>query len=64
MAALFNDGYYIVSSNDLLISVDYTGWGWVHLVVGVLVLAAGFGVLAGQTWARFVGIVVAGLSAI
>ena len=64
LVALFDDGYYIVTSNDLLISVDYTGWGWVHLVVGVLILAAGFGVLAGQIWARLVGIVFAGLSAI
>lgn len=64
LAALFNDGYYIVTSDNLLVSVDYTGWGWVHLIVGALVLAAGFGVLAGQTWARIVGIVLAGLSAI
>lgn len=64
LAALFNDGYYVVTSNNLLVSVDYTGWGWAHLIVGVLVLAAGFGVLAGQTWARIVGIVLAGLSAI
>ncbi|HEX2300268.1 MAG TPA: hypothetical protein VHH34_17445 [Pseudonocardiaceae bacterium] len=64
LAALFNDGYYIVTSNDLLISVDYTAWGWVHLVIGVLILAASFGILAGQAWARLVGIVFAGLSAI
>lgn len=63
LAALFDDGYYVVTSNDLLISVDYTGWGWAHLVVGVLILAAGFGVLAGQSWARLVGVVLAGLSA-
>lgn len=64
LAALFNDGYYVVTSNDLLISVDYTGWGWVHLAVGVLILAAGFGTFAGQSWARLVGIIFAGLSAI
>ena len=64
LAALFNDGYYVVTSNNLLVSVDYAGWGWAHLIVGALVLAAGFGVLAGQTWARIVGIVLAGLSAI
>ena len=47
-----------------MVSVSYTGWGWVHLLLGVLVLAAGFGVMAGKTWARMVGIVLAGLSAL
>lgn len=64
LVAVFNDGYYVVTSNNLLVSVDYTGWGWVHLIIGALVLPAGFGVLGGQTWARIVGIVFAGLSAI
>jgi hypothetical protein len=64
LVALFNRQYYVVTANDLLVSVDYSGWGWIHLIVGVLVLLAGFGVLAGQTWARLVGIVFAGISAI
>lgn len=64
LVALFNRSYYVVTSANLLVSVDYSGWGWVHLVVGVLVGIAGFGVLAGQTWARIVGIIFAGISAI
>ncbi len=43
---------------------DTTSWGWIHLIAGIVVLLAGFGVLAGQTWARVVGIMVATLSAI
>ncbi|MGH3793272.1 MAG: DUF7144 family membrane protein [Pseudonocardiaceae bacterium] len=64
LVALFNRGYYVVTSDNLLVSVNYTGWGWVHLIIGVVVILAGLGVLAGQTWARIVGIVFAGLSAI
>ncbi|MFN2495555.1 MAG: hypothetical protein ABR608_06580 [Pseudonocardiaceae bacterium] len=64
LVALLKGGYYVVTSDDLLISIDYPGWGWIHLIVGVLVLAAGFGVFARQAWARVVGIVFAGTSAI
>jgi hypothetical protein len=63
LVALFKDEYYLVTKNDLLVSVDFTAWGWTHLILGILVLAAGFGVLAGQTWARAVGIVLAMISA-
>jgi hypothetical protein len=64
LVALFNRNYYVVTSDHLLVAVNYTGWGWVHLIIGVLILLAGFGVLTGQIWARIVGIVFAGLSAI
>lgn len=64
LVALFRPDYYLVGSGGLVLSVSYTGWGWIHLLLGILVLAAGFGVLAGQTWARVVGIVLASLSAL
>ena len=37
-------------------------WGWVELIVGVIVVLAAFGVLSGATWARIVGIIVASLN--
>jgi hypothetical protein len=62
--ALLDDGYYAVRPNGLVVNVDYTTWGWVHLLLGLLALFAGVGVLSGQTWARAVGIVIAGIAAI
>lgn len=62
--ALFKDGYYDVSPHGLAVSVDYTTWGWVHLVLGAAVLASGFGVLAGNRLARSVGVVLAGVNAV
>lgn len=62
--ALFDDGYYLVTKSGLLVNVDFTTWGWVHLVVGVAALAAGFGLMSGAMWARVTGVVVAMLSAI
>lgn len=39
-------------------------YGWLWLAVGVLLIAAGLGVLSGAEWARWFGIVVAALGAI
>ena len=64
LVALFNSSYFLVPSTDLVVSVNYTGWGWVHLIAGILVVLAGFGVLTGQTWARILGVVLAGISAL
>jgi hypothetical protein len=44
--------------------LDATGWGWIHLLVGVVVACAGVAVMAGQTWARIVGITLAVVSAL
>lgn len=64
LVALFDDGFYLVGSNGLLVNVDYTAWGWVHLAIGVLAVAAGFGLMTGSMWARVTGITLALISAI
>jgi hypothetical protein len=61
IAALFEDEVY-VTTPEYVYSFDLTAWGWVHLLLGVFVLVAGFGVMSGQMWARVVGIVLACLS--
>ncbi|MFI2640713.1 hypothetical protein [Streptomyces sp. NPDC018610] len=43
---------------------DLTAWGWLHLVLGVALVAAGAGILAGKSWGRAAGIVLAGISLI
>jgi hypothetical protein len=43
---------------------DLHVWGWVHLIVGGLLIAAVFGIWAGAPWARWFGIGVAALGAI
>lgn len=64
VVALVKDDYLLVSSSGLVIDLDYTAWGWTHVVAGAVVAMAGIGVLAGQVWARVVGTVVALLSAV
>jgi len=64
LVALFNDEYYLVTRNGLIISFDYTAWGWTHLIIGLIAVCAGIGVLLGQMWARVVGIIIAVVSAL
>ncbi|MGH3460965.1 MAG: DUF7144 family membrane protein [Kribbellaceae bacterium] len=63
VVALFEDEFYLTTRNYVF-QFDATTWGWIHLLLGIVVALAGFGVLFGQTWARVVGIILAVLSAI
>jgi hypothetical protein len=64
LVALFDDGFYHVTSSGLVVNVDYNVWGTVHLLLGVLLLVSGVGVLAGNLAARVVAVILAGLSAL
>ncbi|MGY1745461.1 DUF7144 family membrane protein [Blastococcus sp. SYSU D00695] len=64
LVALFDDGFYAVSSSGLVVDVDYNTWGWVHLVIGIVAVLTGLGLLAGNMLARVVGVGIAMLGAI
>lgn len=64
LVALFRDEYFLVGKNGLTIELDFTAWGWTHLVLGVVVAATGVAVLYGQMWARVTGVVIAMFSAL
>ena len=63
LIALFKDTFYVVGQ-EWIFSFDVTTWGWIHLVVGLVVAVAGYFVLTGAVWARAVGVGVAALSAL
>jgi hypothetical protein len=62
LTGLLRHSYYYVTTTQGLLVFNYQAWGWIDLVLGVVVLLAGFSILHGSSWARFVGVVVAGLS--
>ncbi|MEV4641438.1 hypothetical protein AB0J80_29250 [Actinoplanes sp. NPDC049548] len=64
LVALFKEDQYLVTRNGLILTMDYTSWGWTHLFLGLAAIGIGIGVLLGQMWARVLGIVVAVLSAL
>ncbi len=63
LAALFEDEFFVVSPNYVF-EVDTTTWGWIHLLLGLLVAFAGYALFAAKTWARVIGVTLAVLSAI
>ncbi|MFI9773178.1 hypothetical protein ACIHCV_00445 [Streptomyces sp. NPDC051956] len=50
-----------VTTRNYIFQFDLTGWGWVHLVLGVLAVIVSVGLLRTATWARVGGVVIAGL---
>ena len=64
LIAVFRDEYFLVGKSGLALEVDFTAWGWVHIIGGLVVIAAGVGLFAGKVWARLVAVPVAMLSAI
>jgi hypothetical protein len=61
LIALFNDEW-AVWGNRAVVYLDITSWGWVHLILGVVVALVGIGVMTGNILARTLGVVIAGLS--
>ena len=64
ITALAHAATFTVPSSGLVVDTGYTTWGWVHLVLGLVLLATGGGLAFGQPWARVVGVVLAALNAL
>jgi hypothetical protein len=61
LVAVVNDDW-VVWGNRGNLYLDLSEWGWIHLIVGIIVFLSGLGVLSGNVLARFVGVVLASLS--
>ncbi|HEU4511666.1 MAG TPA: hypothetical protein VFR87_01025 [Nocardioidaceae bacterium] len=63
IVALVNDEFFVFGE-EYVFKFDVTTWGWVHLLLGLVVAAAGIALFQAATWARVVAVVLAGLSII
>ena len=63
LSAIIKKNLYVVNK-DYIYKINVNGWGWIHLILGVIVLLAGIALLGGALWARIVGIAMAALIAI
>jgi len=61
IAALVKDEFFVTTDNYVF-NVDTTAWGWIHLLIGALLVLVALGVLSGATWARVTGVAIAVLS--
>jgi hypothetical protein len=55
LTSLSKRSYYLVPSNKLLI-FNFTAWGWIWIIAGILQIFVGVSILARRTWARTAGI--------
>ena len=63
LVAIFDDEFYVVTRNYTF-DLDVSAWGWLHLLIGLAILATGWGLFSRQTWAGVTAIMLAMLSAL
>ena len=63
LVGIFKNNFYVVTSSHL-IAFNYTTWGWIYLIMGIIIMLAGIGLWTGQTWARILAVFLAVLSII
>jgi hypothetical protein len=63
LAAIVNDDVVVVGGHGAIIA-DLTTWGWVTLILAVVLVMTGFGLVTGAEWARVVGVIIVSLNAI
>lgn len=59
LVAIFRDTFYVVNSSQILVLNNIHTWGWVNLIVGVIVALAGLSLFSGTTWSRVVAVLFA-----
>jgi hypothetical protein len=62
-AALFKKDFYAVTPNYVF-HFNTSTWGWIHMLLGLIVLLAGFALFTGAVWARTLGVIMAVVIAI
>ena len=62
--ALLDEEYYYASASGLAVQVSYTVWGWLHLIIGTVIVISAVGVFGGRVWGRAVGVLLAFMSAV
>lgn len=55
IAAIANSEVVVVGGHGVLV-LDITAWGWVQLILGILLGLVGAGLLVGNTAARWLGV--------
>jgi hypothetical protein len=55
LAAILNDQVVVVGGNGAIIA-DLTTWGWIHLILGSILVLTSFGLFTAQSWARWTAV--------
>jgi hypothetical protein len=63
VVAIFDGEFYVVTQNYTF-DIDVSAWGWIHLLIGLTVLATGVGLFMRKAWAGVTAIMLCMLSAL
>lgn len=63
LVAIFEDTFFVITE-DYIFKFDVSTWGWIHLLLAVVVIVAAYGLFVAATWARVVGVIMAVLAAL
>ncbi len=63
LIAVIRKQYYVFTPSQIIV-FNVSTWGWVMMLWGILLVCAGFGLLAGSSWARWFAIVVVSVNLI
>ena len=58
LTAIIDDEFFVPTQNYIL-KFDVSTWGWIHLLVGIVIVLAGFALFRGAVWARTLGVIMA-----
>jgi hypothetical protein len=61
LAAILSGPSFVIGF-EYVFKIDPNGWGWIHLILGLLAIAVAVGLFLNQTWGAVAAIVIAGLS--
>ena len=61
LIALIRDNYYVVTPSGFLL-FDVTGWGWIMLLWGIVLVLVGLALLNGASWARWTSILLVSIN--
>jgi len=62
LVALFNKDVYAVTKKGL-VTFNFTTWGWILLILGILQVVVAIALIQGRTWGRVVAIILVMLNA-
>ncbi|MCP2292127.1 hypothetical protein ACFYT3_32210 [Nocardia amikacinitolerans] len=63
ISAVVDDELFVVGP-EYVYQFDISTWGWIHIVLGAILVVCAIGLMTGSTWGRVAAIVIAALAII